>query len=147
MKGFNPLSFLTATYASIYGLFPHESTKNKGIKTKKYFFPCQALVCRLPIYKRVGPTLIKCLVEFGNFLFYISLFGLSFLCPRCHIFSGYALNRLPRFNLCPVGALCLLGFEVDTSLWILTICFYNIYYTKFLFSQCIFLYGGLTRAK
>lgn len=127
--------------------FLRKVQKNQGIKTKEYFFPCQALVFRLPICKRAGPTLVKCLVEFRNFMFYLSLFGLSFPCPICHIFSGYALNRLPRFNLCPVGALCLLGFEVDTSLRILTICFYNIYYTKFLFSQCIFLYGGLTRAK
>lgn len=91
----------------------------------------------------MGPTLVKCLVKFGNFMLYLSLFGLSFPCLICHIFSGYALNRLPRLNLCPVGALCLLGFEVDTSLWILTICFYNIYYTMFLFSQCIFLSVGV----
>lgn len=65
----------------------------------------------------------------------------------CHIFSAYALNGLPKFNLCPVGAVCLLGFEVDTSLWKVTICFYNIYYTKFLFSQCIFLYVGVNQSK
>lgn len=99
----------------------------------------------LPVCERTGPELVKCLVGFGSFMFYLSLFALSLPFPisMSYFFPSYALNRLPGFNLCPGGALCLLGFEVDTSLWILTICFYNIYYTMFLFSQHIFLYVGV----
>ena len=82
-------------------------------------------------------------------MFYLSLFGLSFPFPIiCVIF--FLAMHLTGFP----GLICVqwehyicLVLRLTLSLWKLTICFYNIYYTKFLFSQCIFFYVGVNLSK
>lgn len=87
--------------------------------------------------------------EVGNFMLYLFLFGLSFPFPIIYIifFSGCALNRLHKFNFCLVGAVCFLGFEVDTLVgyWPYVFAIYIIPSSCFL--SAYFYMWGLTRVK
>lgn len=88
-------------------------------------------------------------MSFGDFMFYLSLFGLSFPFPIIYVvfFLAMHLTGFPGLICVQWEHYICLVLRLTLSPWKPTICFYNIYYTKFLFSQGIFFYVGVNLSK
>lgn len=153
-SSFYPISFPIMLLFIICFLTKIKENKNKERKAIVYFIPCQSLVCSSPLQTWL-PICEKRDLHWYNVLwglatlFYLSLFWFIFPISYniCHIFPGYGFNRLPRFNLCPVGALFCLVLRLTLLFGYLPYVFTIYIIPCSCFLSAYFYMWGLTRAK